>query len=212
MKKKEFILVFPGNTSINHVTVKKRYELIKNMSLKNSYNYKIINYKKIIKDKNFQINNILSSIDENIEIESAKIIFGLSYGCNIVLNLLNLSNNIFSNTQKICLFGAIPYWIFHYGLITNLDETKKYIKEQGFKINPIEAFNKEIPIEEIVKKYYGEKILHFGCGTLDKDSTPAFNKYLKSLNKKKTKITFFNGENHYITSFNKKYEKFIFEI
>ena len=208
---KKTLLILPGNNRINEPSHIKRYELLQSLCETNNYNMQIIDYYELLGDKDFNICNLVDLIKLSTFLNNVEIVFGISYGCNVLLRLLECEQVFIPKCNRIALWGAYPYWYYHASLVTEAVETKKYIERQGFKLQPENAFRLEKPIEEMIYKYKGNIDINLGWGVKDKISSNEFNQYISTLNNKVI-LHPIEGEEHIIDTYNEQYNTLIFGI
>lgn len=208
---KKNLLVFPGNNRINEPAYINRYELIRTMCDRNGYNMQIIDYFEILGDKDFNISNLIDTIKLSPFLKNAEVVFGISYGCNVLLRLIEIEQSLIPRCNRISLWGAYPYWYYYKSLITEGNQTKKYLESQGFKIQPENAMRLEKPIEEMIYNYDGILEINLGWGTKDTVSSNEFNRYIATLNNNIVMCPI-EGNGHIIDVYNKNYNSLIFGI
>ena len=206
------ILILPGNNDITDSSVIDRYSYIKKISFQNKFIPDIVDYEEELNGNEFNVNNLLKILIPKIDLNDYHILFGLSYGCNVLLRILESQREKLDNDKRICFWGAYPYWIYHKSLVSESIQTKHYLEKQGFRLNPKEAFQQEKPIEEMLNDLNTNGLkINIGWGVFDQISTTAFNNYLATLNSNIILHPIHN-ETHNIVKHSKKYESFILGI
>ncbi len=152
-------------------------------------------------------------LKEVLKAESERIpynLFGRSYGCGIIMELL--LNNKFTYLNRVVLWGPSP--IVNIYRVTVFEKAAIEIakKEKGCFVNE-ESYTSCNPFEIQLLKYEGPQKIIIGTGKLDKHSKPVFIDFLKAYVGEKESVFFekpIDDVGHEITSYNEQYINLIF--
>ncbi|MEX2411375.1 MAG: hypothetical protein WD607_08405 [Candidatus Paceibacterota bacterium] len=220
LKKDRILTILPGSSDIACNKHKKRYDLIVNHAKKIGYQeISIITYPgQHSHDSMTSKLSFKSSVSQGVKIltkmETKKVSYDivcLSYGCNILLEVLNKVELNF--VRRISLWGPTPKIVFFNLLVKN----KKTIFRKALgdlKVRYSENLYEEIPGFEIqLADYSRPHKIYMSTGTDDTYSTPEYFNFLFSLFKKEKRFHFIepiNGLGHSVSVENDTYLKFLF--
>lgn len=213
------LFIVPGGGDPESELYKQGFDLIKEEATKRGFEsvfvFKFPGHFSLTGDKEFLNQKVAKEIvlKEILKAEEAKTdynLFGRSYGCGVIMELL--LNHKFNHLKRVVLWGPSP--ILNIYRVTVFDKVAIEIakKEKGCFVNE-ESYTSCNPFEIQLLEYHGKQKVIICAGKLDKHCKPVFFDFLKSYLGEKENITIetpIEKLEHEVTGHNEQYINLIF--